>query len=132
MDMERRNCKLEYFAFYYSPGSVVAEFLMTFTVEGNVDLKTEVVVGVMKRAVFGDDQGTLTVKDIVVERKCQLNKTPVHIYVLHNIIINVSIDVLKWRQMHVQMRESMLRQPLHVRVASDTKRFNDSKYPTIK
>ena len=56
---------------------------MTFTVEGNMVLKTEVVVGVIKRAAssgrFGDDQGTLTVKDIVVERKCQLNKSPVHV-----------------------------------------------------
>ena len=57
---------------------------MAFTVEGNMVLKTEVVVGVIKRAAssgrFGDDQGTLTVKDIVVERKCQLNKIQMYRY----------------------------------------------------
>jgi len=35
-------------------------------------------------------------------------------------IINTSEERLKWHQMLWQMRESMLRQMLHVRLASDT------------
>jgi len=59
---------------HFSPGSVVVEFLMTFTVHANVVLKTEIVLGVIKGAAssgrFGDDLGALNITDIVVERKC--------------------------------------------------------------
>jgi len=59
---------------HFSPGSVIVDFLMTFTVHANVVLKTEIVLGVIKAAAssgrFGDDLGALTITDIVVERKC--------------------------------------------------------------
>jgi len=41
-----------------------------------------------------------------------------------------STECLKWRPLLRQMRESMLRQTLHVRVASDTQKIKSSEWPT--